>query len=364
MAKFERVRDTLLAGIRSGEFPPESKIPAEREIASRYGVSYVTARKAVADLVEAKLLERRARHGTFVAPATDRLAASAKLVTLICQATDSAFTRAFLRIGLRQIEERGGKARILRVGPGDDQAAARAVESGAPALIQSTGGERRGPLADAMQRANGRAVLVSNRMDDYGVPSVLADDSQALRLAVSHLQEHGHHDIALLCDHATHPVARLQIAAWRAFCAEEFTRETLAHRLILVRSSNLDALARETYEAVRAFLRTPHSHAVTALVSLSEEMAFAALAACRDEGRTVPEKMSIVSLGDNSALAFAHPPVTWVDVDMESHVAQALEILQSAEQETLDPSDRLRLIEPRLVRRQSVAQPYTGNSSG
>jgi DNA-binding LacI/PurR family transcriptional regulator len=354
MPKYQKIRDALLASIRSGEFPPDSRLPAERELAIRFGVSYVTARRAVEELAKAKLLERRPRSGTFVLPDSLRTL-SGNALNLILPTGDSALTRAFLRIVVGLVEAQGWEPRITRISAGDEKSAARIIESGIPVFFQSTGLERQEPLLSALRRSNGRAILMFNRMDDLGVSSVLADDSHGLRLAVHHLQENGHRDIALLCDQPTHPVAHLQIAAWRTFCARTADADVLPQRLIRVQGQNVNDVALNTYNAVREFLRTPDGAAVSALISLSEEMTLAAVAACRDEGRPVPEGMSIVTSGDNTALAFADPPITWVDVNLEEHIVQALSLLKAADQETLDPIDRLRLIEPRLIQRQSVA---------
>jgi DNA-binding LacI/PurR family transcriptional regulator len=64
--------------------------------------------------------------------------------------------------------------------------------------------------------------------------------------------------------------------------------------------------------------------------------------------------MSIVVSGDSSLAAHCNPPLTCVDVDLEMHVRLAGEMLERALAGTLPPTDRLRLIEPRLVPRGSV----------
>ncbi len=64
--------------------------------------------------------------------------------------------------------------------------------------------------------------------------------------------------------------------------------------------------------------------------------------------------MSLINSGDSSLMAFAHPPVTCIDVNMQRHVDLALQMLQAACEKTLPIEDRLRLVEPRLVERQSV----------
>jgi GntR family transcriptional regulator len=63
---YARVREHLLARIRSGEWKPGQLIPNEFEIAAEFGVSQGTARKAISDLAAEGLVVRRQGKGTFV----------------------------------------------------------------------------------------------------------------------------------------------------------------------------------------------------------------------------------------------------------------------------------------------------------
>lgn len=62
-----QIKDTLEATIRSGEWRAHDRTPSEREICDRHGVSRITARRAVSDLVNEGLLYTVAGKGTFVA---------------------------------------------------------------------------------------------------------------------------------------------------------------------------------------------------------------------------------------------------------------------------------------------------------
>jgi DNA-binding LacI/PurR family transcriptional regulator len=359
--KHQEVRKALGDAVRAGEFARGSRLPSERELAARFGVSYMTARRAVADLVAVDLLERRGRSGTFVraaagvaepdGPVAHR--AASRVVHLVCPAGDDWLSRGFLRYGAQAVARQGWHSHVIRQHHGDGRAAVRALQRGELAIVLGGNGEH-DALAEAMSEANGRAVVVANRMDERGVPSVLADDTHALRLAVSHLRDQGHHQIALLCNHPTHPVTRVQIGAWRSNCGDAAAPGALAARLLAVLVKPYDCLSTAAYERVRAFLASDASRGVTALISLVDEMALAALAAARDAGRPVPEELAVVSLGDSALLAYAHPAVTCVDVDLGRHLEHAVDLLARASDGVVDPHDRLRLIEPRLVVRQSV----------
>jgi GntR family transcriptional regulator len=62
------LKNVLLSRLRSLEFPPRSRLPAERQLAAAYGVSRITARQALDALTREGHLRRvRGRHGgTFV----------------------------------------------------------------------------------------------------------------------------------------------------------------------------------------------------------------------------------------------------------------------------------------------------------
>ncbi len=60
------VRDAIRHAIMAGEYPPDSRLPNEVELASRFGVSRATVREAVRGLVEEGYLVRRQGSGTYV----------------------------------------------------------------------------------------------------------------------------------------------------------------------------------------------------------------------------------------------------------------------------------------------------------
>jgi GntR family transcriptional regulator len=64
---YRQIRERLLDGLQAGEWRPGEPIPSETELASRYGVSQGTVRKAIDELASENLLVRRQGRGTFVA---------------------------------------------------------------------------------------------------------------------------------------------------------------------------------------------------------------------------------------------------------------------------------------------------------
>jgi DNA-binding LacI/PurR family transcriptional regulator len=370
--KYTRVRDALAKAIRSGKYTPGQKLPGERALAVQYGISYMTARRAVSELVQQGLLDRRPWEGLFVmasvsparsaevptgapnAPGTSTTATTT--LNIITIGHEPPHVNTLKRLASKYADEQGWLARYVRIDhPGDDHAIGRILAEELSLLIIPDDATMHGPVGEAVQQVNGRAVLIGNRMDNLGVPSVLADDTQAIGMAVQHLREHGHERIGMLCDYINHPVTSVQVAKWRSCFAADCPADELDRRLIVVETPRFECPTENAYRRVREYLEREDVNAVTALVCTGDESAVAAMSACRDVGRPVPDAMSIVVSGDSSLAAHCNPALTCIDVNLELHVQLAGEMLKRSLTGRLSTADRLRLIEPRLIARASVS---------
>ncbi|MCD6291233.1 MAG: GntR family transcriptional regulator [Anaerolineae bacterium] len=65
---YHQIRENLRDLIESGRLEPGAALPPERELAEQYGVSRLTVRQAISELVRDGLLIRQHGVGTFVAP--------------------------------------------------------------------------------------------------------------------------------------------------------------------------------------------------------------------------------------------------------------------------------------------------------
>jgi GntR family transcriptional regulator len=64
---YYQLKEKLTQTIREGELPPGSLMPSERELSDRYGISRMTVRQALGEMVKEGLLVREQGKGTFVA---------------------------------------------------------------------------------------------------------------------------------------------------------------------------------------------------------------------------------------------------------------------------------------------------------
>jgi len=63
---YHQLADIIITKIRSGEYPPGSRIPSENRLAATYGIGRPTARQATDLLVRKRMLVRKRGAGTFV----------------------------------------------------------------------------------------------------------------------------------------------------------------------------------------------------------------------------------------------------------------------------------------------------------
>lgn len=63
---YKKIRHDIERRILTGEWPPGHRIPFEHQLMARYGCSRMTVNKALSELAQSDLIERRRRAGTFV----------------------------------------------------------------------------------------------------------------------------------------------------------------------------------------------------------------------------------------------------------------------------------------------------------
>jgi GntR family transcriptional regulator len=66
LPRYYQLREIIRERIVSGDWAPGSLIPSEREMCERYGISRMTARQSITDLVNEGLLYREQGKGTYV----------------------------------------------------------------------------------------------------------------------------------------------------------------------------------------------------------------------------------------------------------------------------------------------------------
>ncbi len=174
--RYLQLKQAIEEAVHAGSVKPGAALPSEREIAARTGLSRVTVRKAVQDLVRDGLLVQRHGSGTFVALRAGRVEQSLSNLTSFTEdmASRGIAVRSvwldrgiydpspeeFIALGLSS-NERVSRIARLRVGDGKPLAIERASLSTSALADPSSVGTS---LYAALERTGMRPVRAIQRI--------------------------------------------------------------------------------------------------------------------------------------------------------------------------------------------------------
>ncbi|MFE9750661.1 FadR/GntR family transcriptional regulator [Saccharothrix saharensis] len=201
---FEETVERLMQAIRLGVVGPGERLPAERDLATRLGVSRVTLREAIRSLQDAGYVEsRRGRYGgTFVnsplpAPAPDRRVDPAELADAVTlrAAVETGAAECAAGRALGPVERRDLLARLAECRDASVDSYRRKDSRLHLAIAEATGSPSlTAAVADARTRVNAlldRIPLLppnlahSNEQHELIVTHIVAGDPEAARRAMA-----------------------------------------------------------------------------------------------------------------------------------------------------------------------------------
>lgn len=192
-----------------------------------------------------------------------------------------------------------------------------------PLGILFLGGNRDNFLAD-FERITMPCVLVTNDASQFPFPnlsSVSSDDKLAGRMAIEHLISLGHRNIAIIAgDHTHSDIGRLRYeGAMEAFREHgiSFDPETDCETVRYTCPDGYKA-ARRLQERSRGF---------TAIFAMSDVMAVGAIRGLRDEGKRVPEDISVVGFDGLELGEFTIPRLASVSQNLKELADRSFRML-------------------------------------
>jgi LacI family transcriptional regulator len=192
------------------------------------------------------------------------------------------------------------------------------------------------------------SIVVAGRCRLGGVPNVVVNHLQAARLALRHLRELGHTNIAFIRGPLSNPEAEDR---WKAVCeaAKEFGIEVNPEQTVQIESN--DAAPCLAYPIAKKLLEL--RMACTALFAYNDVSAIGAIRAFQENGLHVPLDISVVGFDDIQGAAYSTPSLTTVREPRTSMGAIAAQtLLERLEYQSNDPTEIA--VEPELVIREST----------
>ncbi|MFC9595386.1 GntR family transcriptional regulator [Streptomyces sp. NPDC056944] len=308
--KFRALMAELRRGILDGTWPPGSKLPTERALATETGLSVTTVRRAYEDLVALGLVERRQGAGTFAAHRAERDRADRRIVGVLVPDTTFYYPRVLQ--GIEKELAAAGARLVLACSHYDpaeeDAAVERLLSAGVhglllvPSLHTATDPGRR---AEELLALPVPAVLVERRLAAHGpgdpTEHVCTDHEGGAYDAVRHLRALGHERFGLVARTDAPTTAPIESGFARA----------LGDLGLPVATYERDVMARWDPDRADRALAALRDGGVTAALCFGDREAALMLGAARRAGLRVPRDLALISY-DNEFADVAETPLTAV----------------------------------------------------
>ncbi|MFJ3768766.1 GntR family transcriptional regulator [Streptomyces sp. NPDC090082] len=356
--KFRALTAELRRGILDGTWPPGSKLPTERALATETGLSVTTVRRAYEDLVALGLVERRQGAGTFAAHRAGRDRADRRIVGVLVPDTTFYYPRVLQGIE-KELAEAGARLVLAcsHYDPAEEDAAvARLLSAGVHGLLLVPGlhtATDPGRRAEELLALPVPAVLVERRLAAHGpgdpTEHVCTDHEGGAYDAVRHLRALGHERFGLVARTDAPTTAPVESGFARA----------LADLGLPAATYERDEMARWDPDRADRALAALRDGAVTAALCFGDREAALMLGAARRAGLRVPGDLALISY-DNEFADVAETPLTAVSPPKYQLGRLAAQILlrRLAEGDAA-PLHQVRL-RPRLVVRASCGARTDG----
>lgn len=169
------------------------------------------------------------------------------------------------------------------------------------------GGSAQADMVSEFQSKNIAVVLVNHRMPGFDLPCVVSDEYGGMRLAVEHLLERGHRNIAMIAGRLSPYIAGERYNAFLQVMREHGL-ET-GPRCI----SMCDPTAESAVQAARELLS--RESRPTAILGGNDVIAAGVLKAAFRLGLKVPDDLAVVGFDDSTICGMVEPELTSVHID-------------------------------------------------
>ena len=320
--KYETIRDQIRRQIEAGELLPGSRLKTELEMAAEYGVSAITIRRAMADLVSGGQVIRKRGAGTFVAaagaPEAENREKQRQIAMLLTQESYSVGSLVRIMAGAQKTLTRHGSTLLIDWNSRNPKVSADSIRR---MLNQGTDGFLIYPYDPVQNREEfqimreaGKPYVLLDRRDAF-MPSLYvgSNNFDGGIIAANALLESGHEKI---CFQGNLFFLSSEQERYAGFCS--------ALRAAGIRPGPRHLMEKPDFEALAQSVRAGE---ITAVFCVSDRIAERAVVALMNMGIRVPEDVSIIGFDDNIYRAGCPVPLSTVRQNFELIGQRAAELI-------------------------------------
>jgi hypothetical protein len=348
MAKYTNVAKVIRRRVGNGDYSLKS-VPAERQLATEFGVSYMTVRRAIRDLVEDGVLVRR-QNGRLGVGRLPEGSGSQLQLAFLAPTFNSPVIEQW-RVSIDNVVGRKGSVRPVLYMHWDDPVVQDALDAFDGVFMVPIAEPLPPRVAERLKAAK-RLVVVDQDMSDLGIPSVRLFSPVFVQRLLDHLAALGHRQIDCLnvCQHS--PVVEQRIEQWNVW--------RLAHgdagRLINEPAPLHTAPFNCAYRAMKRQL-DEKTFTATAVMGVTAAAAMGAMRALHEHGIRPGREVSVCAINSEGMGDTLIPSLTALESpDPDSYVAVCVDWISGGSKDWVGPL----LIQPTelpLVVRESTGKP-------
>ena len=303
-----RMSDALR--VRLADLRPGDALGTEVALADEFGVSRMTARKAVETLVAEGRVERRAGVGVFVCdadknPRRFRFLAGNLLWDSVIRVA-SAFRREMASSGA-EVEMRDAEGDVAKLKA--ELAALPASGVAGAAVFSIHDPELTAAIADLVSTGFPLVVIDQAFESASGLTGIVSDNALGGRLAAERLIHAGHRELAFIGDYVADTVR----ARWTGFLQIAEAQGLHPTRLELKADDRLGDWTHIIHDATRRLLK--RKVRPTGIFCSCDAVARHVLRALEAHGVMVPRDVSIVGFDDDPIAEWTTPALTTIRQD-------------------------------------------------
>ncbi len=303
MPKYEQLSNLLKKRIAHGDYALKS-LPAERQLALEVGVSYMTARRALQQLLEEGLLVR----GPNGRPEIRRGGIAAEHPLQIAFLAPSFPSHAIDRWRLdldRATAGLGGKVRHVPYVHWDDPVILGALEGFDGAFLLPSTETMPPPLIERLSQSKRPLVVLDNDMSHAGIPSIRMLPPVLVQRLLDHLEAMGHRSIACLNVQPHDAIIEQWIEQWKIWMAAHHFSGPLIDEPV---ESYSDPFSR-AYQTMGRLLAQRQFEA-QALLCITPPAAIGAMRALHEAGLRGGEDVALCTINGGTLAALQIPSLT------------------------------------------------------
>jgi LacI family transcriptional regulator len=329
---YAQVRDHLRELIRSSQL--DDQLPSERQLADRFGISYMTARRAIGELVDEGMLAREQGRGTFVRNRVPRAAAAGSIGIILPSKVRHGAANPFYAAVIQGVAEEG-----RRLGYRQTVIAAHAADllhgaRGGPVSAIVAVAQSVGDLPEIDEaRKSVPVVAVDSSRGTALVPNIISDNRGGSRLAAEHLLQLGHRRIGYISGNLPGEVSEAR--------RDGFLDALRAARVL----HDPQLMVEGDYELESGYIGAGRllnqARPPTAIACANDTMAFGAYRRAHEMNLRIPQDLSIVGFDDLPAASYLTPGLTTMAVPRVELGWAALQLLITMLEGGTPPSHRL-----------------------